>query len=69
MDGLLQYSRVGRAPGAAEPVDVGALVEDVVDLLAPPPEAEVSIAPDLPTIVTDPLPLRQVFQNLIGNAL
>lgn len=68
IDGILQYSRAGRVHEAPGPVDVGALVHDVVDLLAPP-EGSVTIAPDLPQVVGERTSLQQVFQNLIGNAL
>jgi len=69
IEGLLQYSRAGRLHKQAEPVDVGELVREVVDLLAPPDGVTVMIAPDLPVIVTERLLLQQVLQNLIGNAI
>jgi PAS domain S-box-containing protein len=69
IDGLLQYSRIGRVKGQSEAVDVGALLRDVIDLLAPPPGFTIDIAPNMPTITTDRLRLQQVFQNLIGNAI
>jgi len=69
INGLLQYSRVGRTSGAVATVALGDLLEDVVDLLSPPPAARISIPPDMPTIRTDKLLLQQVFANLIGNAL
>ena len=50
-------------------VDVGRLVGEVVDLLAPPPSVDVHIDPSLPVIRSEKLPLQQVFQNLIGNAI
>lgn len=69
IDGILQYSRAGRARDAIEMVDVGALVKDVVELLAPPPEITVTIEPGMPTIRTERTPLQQVFMNLINNAI
>lgn len=69
IDGLLQYSRAGRVRGRVEEVKVGDLVKEVVDLFNPPAEATIEIAPDLPTLHTERLPLQQVFSNLIGNAL
>lgn len=69
IDGILQYSRVGRVKGTIEKVDVAALLHDVVDLIAPPPNFTIEIAADMPTIKADRLRLQQVFQNLIGNAI
>jgi PAS domain S-box-containing protein len=69
IDGILQYSRVGRAKGVSELVDVGALVHDVVDLIAPPAGFQIEVAPNMPTIAAERLRLQQVFQNLIGNAI
>ncbi len=69
IEGLLAYSRIGRAAGSLETVDVGQLVREVVDSLDPPLEFQVEIAPDLPTLHTDRLHLSQVFANLIANAL
>ena len=69
IDGILQYSRVGRVKGVVETVDVGVLLHDVVDLIAPPAGFRIEVAPDMPTINTERLRLQQVFQNLIGNAI
>jgi signal transduction histidine kinase len=69
IEGLLAYSRIGRAAGSLETVDVGQLVREVVDSLDPPPDFQVEIAPDLPTLHTDRLHLSQVFANLITNAI
>jgi PAS domain S-box-containing protein len=69
IDGILQYSRAGRVREKPERVDAGKLVEEVVDLLAPPPSVRVEIAPGLPVLLAEKLPLQQVLQNLIGNAI
>ncbi|VEP16643.1 conserved hypothetical protein [Hyella patelloides LEGE 07179] len=67
--GLLQYSRVGRKKTPVETVAVDKLINEVVDLLNPPPEIEIKIASNLPTFTTQKAPLLQVFSNLIGNAI
>jgi signal transduction histidine kinase len=67
IDGILQYSRAGRVHEPAEPVDVAALVDELVDLLSPP-EATIETT-GLPALVTERLPLQQILQNLIGNAV
>jgi PAS domain S-box-containing protein len=68
IDGILEYSRAGRAV-AFESVDTAALVAEAIDLLAPPPDARITVAPNLPRVRAPRLPLQQVFLNLIGNAL
>jgi light-regulated signal transduction histidine kinase (bacteriophytochrome) len=68
IEGILQYSRAGRAHEQPVSVDVGRLVRETVDLLAPD-SAIVSVQIDLPVVISEPTPLRQVFQNLIGNAI
>jgi PAS domain S-box-containing protein len=69
IDGILRYSRAGRVRDPAERVDTGALVREIVDLLAPPAGATVGVAGAMPVLVTERLPLQQVLMNLVGNAL
>jgi signal transduction histidine kinase len=69
IDGILRYSRAGRARSPAEPVDVGELVRDVVDSLASPPSIHVRVRTPLPIVHYDRTQLRQVFQNLLANAI
>jgi PAS domain S-box-containing protein len=69
IDGLLQYSRVGRIATEAEPVNVTNLVVEVLNVIAPPPEFTITLKPGMPTLVTQRLPLLQVFSNLIGNGI
>jgi signal transduction histidine kinase len=47
---------------------VGRLLDEVIDLLAPPPGA-VTVEGQMPTLLTERVPLQQVFHNLIGNSL
>jgi light-regulated signal transduction histidine kinase (bacteriophytochrome) len=67
--GLLQYALVGRDQIDPATVNVGELLVEVVDLLAPPTDFTVEFAPNLPTINTQALLLKQVLSNLIGNAI
>ncbi|MCC3406186.1 MAG: PAS domain S-box protein [Microcoleus sp. PH2017_10_PVI_O_A] len=69
IEGLLQYSRVGRIQVASETVKVGKLLAEIIDSLAPPSGFEVKVEPGMPTFVTERLPLQQVFSNLISNAI
>jgi PAS domain S-box-containing protein len=69
IEGLLQYSRVGRIQVPSERVQVEKLLAEIIDSLAPPPGFEVKVEPGMPTFVTEKLPLQQVFSNLISNAI
>jgi signal transduction histidine kinase len=69
LDDLLQYSRVGRGSEVVKRVDTRTLVMDIVTLLSPPAGFIVIGADTLPTFDTVEEPLRQVFMNLIGNAI
>jgi light-regulated signal transduction histidine kinase (bacteriophytochrome) len=69
IDGILTYSRAGRVREKPALVDVGMLLPEIVELLAPPADTEIVIAPGMPVIETERVPLQQVFMNLIGNAI
>ncbi|WP_009630260.1 PAS domain S-box protein [Synechocystis sp. PCC 7509] len=69
INGLLQFSRSGRVTADKSSVSVASLLAEIIDSLAPPPSFTVEIAPNMPTLVTERLPLEQVFSNLIGNAI
>ena len=69
IDGILAYSRAGRVLTKPERVDTRALVREVIELLAPPAEVTIDVAPQMPAFEAERVPLQQVFMNLIGNAL
>ncbi|MGZ3240537.1 MAG: sensor histidine kinase [Burkholderiaceae bacterium] len=69
IDGILQYSRVGRVKESLVAVDLNKMVLEVIDLLAPPENMSIEVESHLPTIVAEPTRMQQVFQNLISNAI
>ncbi len=69
LDDLLEYSRVGRMHQAVSEVDVGQLLETIVDSLPRPEAMQVVIDRSLPTLLTMRAPLDLVFRNLIQNAI
>ncbi len=69
INGLLEYSRIGRIPQSYELVDVKALLDDILDSLSPPSAFTIEIAPDMPILRSQKLLLAQVFSNLISNAI
>lgn len=70
IDSLLHYSRVGRVDLAVQPTDMTELVHEILDTLSPSlARAEVRIASPLPVVRCDRVRIREVFQNLIVNAI
>lgn len=69
LDGMLDYSRIGRVQHAAEVIYLNLLVENIVELLAPPDGFVIETAPYLPTLVAQRVPLETVLRNLISNAI
>ncbi|RKD98350.1 ATP-binding protein [Halopiger aswanensis] len=71
IDGLLEYSRVETQGDPLEPVDLNDLLADVrEDLRVRIEESDADIeAEDLPRVDGDASQLRQVFQNLLTNAI
>jgi light-regulated signal transduction histidine kinase (bacteriophytochrome) len=67
--GILELSRVGRHKNPVEPVNIGLMLQEIVEMLSPDPEMQVVIQPEMPVIKTEKLPLQQVFINLIGNSI
>jgi light-regulated signal transduction histidine kinase (bacteriophytochrome) len=67
IDDLLDLSRLGRLALGKRPVDMAGLAREVAQEL-PRGNAAVDIGP-LPACHSDPRLLRQVWANLIGNAL
>ena len=69
IEGLLEYSRVGRTIGSEILVDTRELITEIIDSLSPPKAFKIKIQKDMPTLYVDRLQLGQVFSNLIGNSL
>ncbi len=71
VDELLNLARVGRQSLTVQPTGLSSIVQDVLTLLEPEiagRNVEWKIA-DLPVLECDPTLVRQVFQNLLHNAL
>ncbi|ELY91344.1 multi-sensor signal transduction histidine kinase [Natrialba hulunbeirensis JCM 10989] len=71
IDGLLEYSRVDTQGEPLEPVDLDSVLDDVLsDLQLAIEESDAEInAESLPCVAGDRSQLRQVFQNLLSNAI
>lgn len=69
INGLLEYSRIGRIQTESSLVNVEILLKEVIESLQPPSTFTIEVAPQMPTLIAKRLPLQQVFANLIGNAI
>jgi PAS domain S-box-containing protein len=69
IDGILQYSRVGRVREALVAVDLNQAVRNVIDLISPPPNVIITVENPLPTLITERTRIEQIFQNLFSNAI
>ncbi len=69
IDGILQYSRIGRVKETPVTADVGEVVQDVISLIAPPPNVIITVENPLPTLVIEPTRIQQIFQNLLSNSI
>ena len=69
IDGVLQYSRVGRIKEEREKMDLNLLIPSIIDGIAPPEHIHITVEPGLPAIECEKTRITQVFQNLLSNAV
>jgi len=69
IDGILQYSRVGRTQEPKVEIDLNKLVSEVIDTVNVPSNIVVTIEDTLPVIRCEQTRIVQVFQNLLSNAV
>ena len=69
IDGILQYSRIGRVREKEQEIDLDILVTEVIELIDLGENIRVVIESPLPRIRYEETRIRQVFQNLLDNAM
>ncbi len=69
INGVLDYSRIGRVEIEKETIDVKLMLGQIVDSIVPVEGFEVTIDESLPVIISQGILLQQVFSNLISNAV
>ena len=69
INGILEYSRVGRLRETEIDIDIAKLVQGILDFLDIPQNIAVAIETPLPHLIAEPMRIQQIFQNLIGNAV
>ncbi len=68
INGILDYSTIGKTSFEVYDVDTNILIDDVLKMIEVPNHIDI-IKPKLPTIKGDKYRLQQLFQNLISNAI
>jgi two-component system sensor kinase FixL len=69
IDGVLQYSKVGRVQEERVQVNLNELVPEVIDMICPPENITITIEDELPEVICEQTRMIQVFQNLLSNAV
>ena len=69
IEGILEYSRVGKINTSRTDVDLNEVLTEVLDLLSPSENFSLEVKAVLPTLHANKVRMQQVFQNLIGNAI
>lgn len=69
INGILDYSRLGRTKTLAKPINLNALLKEIIELNANYRSVKVTVAPNLPTLTFVRPKLVQLFSNLINNAI
>jgi signal transduction histidine kinase len=69
INGVLEYSRIGRTKIEKETTDLKKMLNQIVDFVVPVEGFEISIADNMPIIETEKILLQQVFSNLISNSV
>ena len=68
----LDLARINHQPAPVETVDVGSVVSEIVAVLKQDDRCrgiDVFIAPDLPKLLCRRIHVKQIFENLVGNAM
>ena len=69
LDGILQYSRIGRIKGKEEQLDLNVLISGVLAVISPPANIRITSNTKLPLIMGSRTRVKQIFQHLLGNAV
>jgi len=69
IEGVLQYSRAGRAEGKRVQVNLNDFVPEIINMVVPPENITVTIEDELPVIECEGIHVMQIFQNLLSNAI
>jgi two-component system sensor kinase FixL len=69
IDGIEQYSRLGRSDQKKQQVDLNVVISDVISIITPPENIEITVENELPVLMCERTHIIQIFQNLLSNAV
>ncbi|MCJ7729140.1 MAG: ATP-binding protein [Sedimentisphaerales bacterium] len=69
LDDMLRYSKIERTRQNECPADLKSLLAEIIDEIKPPENINIAIEERLPVVTGDENHLKQVFQNLLLNAI
>lgn len=69
IEDLLRYARSGEASTANSWLDLPEIIGGVVEVLAVPPEFQIIVSCDVPSMMAARTPLETVLRNLVSNAI
>lgn len=69
IEGILRYLKVGRLSGKGEAIDLEKLLDEIIEMLAPPENIKIMFPERLPVIHGEKIYIEQIFQNLLSNAI
>jgi signal transduction histidine kinase len=69
INGILQYSRIGRIKGTPTELNIYDLLQEVIDSINAPDPVKFKLLGNFPVIYADRTRIVQIFQNLLSNAV
>ncbi len=69
INGILEFSRVGRQETNNEKINMSELLNEIVDSIGSDKIAKFTVKDEMPTLVAEKILFEQVFSNLISNAI
>jgi PAS domain S-box-containing protein len=69
IDSIHEYSRLGQSDQKKQKVDLNAVLSEVISIIAPPENIEITIENKLPAVMCERTHIIQIFQNLLCNAI
>ena len=69
INSILDYCRAGHCSEKNKPVDFNEIVSQVIEMIHPPENIDITISTQLPTVIMGETHALRLFQNLLSNAV